>query len=112
MVQVGCVPRAAQTPLQPANELSAPTAAVRVTLVLTGKLTAQAVPQLMPAGLLVTVPRPSPMSATEISRGIAAKLALTSRSAVRVTVHDPVPLQAPPQPANVEPAAGEAVNVT
>ena len=33
-------------------------------------------------------------------------------AAVMVIAHVPVPLQAPPQPANVKPAAGFSVNVT
>jgi len=40
------------------------------------------------------------------------KVAVTEAAAVRVTVHAPVPLQAPLQPLNVKPAAGVAESVT
>ena len=40
------------------------------------------------------------------------KVAVTEASAVRVTLHGPVPLQAPDQPPNAEPVPGAAVNVT
>ena len=48
-------------PDQPANELALSGLAVRVMLVPTSKLALQACPQLMPEGLLVTVPAPGPV---------------------------------------------------
>jgi hypothetical protein len=51
-------------PLQPTNTESAAGVAVKVTLPL--KLAEQVVPQSIPAGLLVTVPLPEPLLATEI----------------------------------------------
>ena len=99
IVHVGCVPRAAQAPLQPTNELSAPTAAVSVTTCPTLKVCTHVAPQLMPAGALeVTVPAPSPSRSTEITRGVAEKVALTCRSWVIATVQEPVPAHAPAQP--------------
>jgi len=41
-----------------------------------------------------------------------AKVAVTEVAAVRVTVHEPVPLQAPLQPVKVEPEAGVVERVT
>ena len=64
-------------------------------------------PQLIPAGLLVTVPRPTLLT---VSFGL--KVAVTLLAAVMATLHVPVPAQAPVQPANCQPAAGVAVRVT
>jgi hypothetical protein len=48
-----------------------------------------------------------------LSGGIRLNVAVTVASELSVTLHDPVPEQAPPdQPANVEPGAGIAVNAT
>jgi len=57
-----------------------------------------------------TVPAPTPAVVT-VSRNLA-KVAVTARAALIVILQAPVPVQAPPQPAKPEPAAGEAVNVT
>ena len=43
---------------------------------------------------------------------LALKVAVTYLSSLKVTLHVPVPAQAPLQPANVEPAAGFAVRTT
>lgn len=42
----------------------------------------------------------------------AAKVPVTLRAASMVTVHVPMPVHAPLQPAKLEPVAGAAVNVT
>jgi hypothetical protein len=44
--------------------------------------------------------------------GAAVNVAVTFRSSSIVTVHEPLPVHAPLQPSNVEPAAGVAVTVT
>jgi hypothetical protein len=89
-------------------------AAVKLTEVPLGYVKMQVVPQSIPAGLLVTVPSPTPALVTvRVNELGAAKLAVTVWSAFITTIHEPVPLQPPPlQPVNVEPAAGAAVRVT
>ena len=52
----------AHTPVHPANVLLALAAAVRATCVLFAKLALQVPGQLIPEGLLVTLPDPTPMS--------------------------------------------------
>jgi hypothetical protein len=68
----------------------------------------------MPAGLLVTVPFPVPPLVTVKVYELATtlKVAVTDLAAFIVTVHVPVPVQAPLQPAKVEPDAAVAVSVT
>jgi hypothetical protein len=73
------------------------------------------VPQVTPAGELVTVPLPVPAFATErakVEPEVVPKVAVTALAAVMVTLQPLVPEQAPLQPAKVEPAAGVAVRVT
>src|SRR5439155_19544212 len=84
-----------------------------VTAVPLGKFAAQVAPQLMPAGLLVTVPVPAPAGVTVRAKLGVVKVAVTVVAAVTVTEQVPVPEQPPPvQPVKVEPAAGAAVSVT
>ena len=67
----------------------------------------------MPAGLLVTVPRPVPALVTVSAKLGVEKVAVTVVGAVSVTVQVPVPVHPPPlQPVKVEPAAGAAVSTT
>ena len=71
-------------------------------------------PQLMPAGVLVTVPEPVPAFVTFTVNCVdvaGVKVAVTLRASVMLTTQDEVPVQAPPHPAKVEPAAGVAVSV-
>lgn len=70
--------------------------------------------QLIPDGLLVTVPVPEPVVVTASWIGGTVDVsnsAVTVVLAVRVTVHDDVPVQAPVQPANIDPDAAVAVRV-
>jgi hypothetical protein len=83
-----------------------------VTGVPLAKLVLHVVPQLMPEGLLVTVPGPVLCTVSWTVGGATLNVAVTEVLAVRVTAHVPVPLQAPDQPANVEPVLGVAVSVT
>jgi hypothetical protein len=85
---------------------------VSVTAVPGPKDCEQVAPQLMPAGLLVTVPEPVPLLVTDSVTGVAVNVAVTEVAALMVTAQVPVPEQAPLQPAKVEPAAGAAVSVT
>jgi hypothetical protein len=100
-------------PLQPPNVDSADGAAVNVTVVPLMKVKLQVVPQSIPAGLLVTVPSPTPALVTvRVDVLGVAKFAVTVWSTFIATIHEPVPLQpAPLQPVNVEPVAGAALRV-
>ncbi len=70
----------------------------------------------MPAGVLVTVPLPDPVFATDsecVTGGIRSKFAVTAVVLLIVTVHEvAVPEQSPVQPVKVDPGAGVAVSVT
>jgi hypothetical protein len=102
-------------PLHPAKDEPVSDFALRVTEVPKAKLALQAWPQLIPGGMLVTLPVPVPLRAT-VSAGVgvveALKLAITEVFCVRVTLQSPVPVQAPDHPANKEFAIGDAVSVT
>ena len=89
-------------PLQPPKVEPAAGAAVSVTAVPFVKLAAQVGPQVMPAGLLVTVPAPAPALET-VSTRAGVKVAVTVVAAESVTVQAPVPEQPPLQPVKVEP---------
>src|SRR2546427_6329498 len=99
-------------PLQPLKVEPAAGAAVSVTAVPLAKLAAQVAPQVMPAGLLVTVPAPVPALETVSVKVCRVKVAVTVVAAESVTVQVPVPEQPPLQPVKIEPAAGAAVSVT
>jgi hypothetical protein len=90
---------------------------VKVTVVPCGNEALQVPPeQVNPDGLLVTLPLPSPVKETLNERdtvGLDAKVALTEAEKVeRATTHEPVPVHAPPQPANVLPLLGVALSMT
>ena len=99
------------SPVQPAKEEFEPGVAVRVTWVPGSKEALHVWPQLIPDGLLATLPFPVPASVTP-KVGEVLKLAMTDVSCVTVTLQAPVPLQAPDHPAKKELVAGEAVSVT
>lgn len=98
-------------PVQPAKDEFAAAVAVSVTGVPGLKLALQVCPQLIPDGLLVTLPEPVPPNAMA-STGKSLKLPITEVFCVSVTLHAPVPLQAPDHPAKKEFVAGEATSVT
>jgi hypothetical protein len=69
----------------------------------------------MPAGLLVTVPLPFPVSLTSrvfVILDCSVKIAVTERAVTMDTMQAPVPEQAPVQPMKLDPDPGVAVNVT
>ena len=73
-------------------------------------------PQFIPSGEEVTTPVPVPALLTVMDGvpggGVKVKAASTLEAAFMVTVQAPVPLQAPLQPAKVEPLAAVGVSVT
>ena len=110
-----------QAPLQPMNvEVVGSATAFSVTAVpvLIGLLLAQ-VPVRVPAvevqltpkppvSVTVPLPLPAPVTVTVV----ALKAALTDCAELIVTEQAPVPVQAPPQPANAVPAGAVGVSVT
>ncbi len=70
----------------------------------------QVLPQLIPAGELVTVPLPVPALVTERPKVWSVNVAVQDVTAVIVT--DPVLHPVPVHPAKTEPAAAVAVRVT
>jgi len=115
MVQVGLVPEAAHAPDHPPNTEPVGTVAVRVTLEATLNVPAQVAPQLIGPGEEVTVPVPAPDLETVIVLVSCVKVAVTACAPPPtgiVMTQLPVPLQAPLQPVNCEPAAALADNVT
>ncbi len=70
-------------------------------------------PQLIPAGLEVTVPLPTPALLTVSVKRCRVKLAVTGLAALMVTVQvAPETVSHPLQPEKVDPKAGVAVRVT
>jgi hypothetical protein len=86
--------------------------AVSVTVVPPAKIALHVAPQSNPPTLEVTVPEPVPTLLTVTGKLCAASVAVTLRACVMVTVQSPVPVHAPPQLTNVEPASGMACTVT
>ena len=101
-----------QAPLQPANAERFAGVAFNVTTVPPLKAALHALPQLIPPGLELTVPEPVPATLAVSVTLCRANVAPTLRAWLMLTVQDPAPLQAPLQPAKVEPASGMASRVT
>ncbi len=97
-------------PLQPVKVEPDAGVAVRATTVPLLKVAEQVVPQLMPAGELVTVPLPLPDLATDRLDVCRLKVAVQEVAAFKVT--EPVVQPVPLQPVKVEPDAGVAVRAT
>jgi hypothetical protein len=98
-------------PLKPPKVKPGSDAAVKVTEVPLSKDAEQVLPQLIPAGLLVTVPLPAPALVTVRVRGILLKVAVHVLLPFIVTT--PSEQSASPlKPAKKESAAGFALRVT
>jgi hypothetical protein len=100
-----------QAPLQPVKIEPAEGVAVNVMEVPLLNAALQAVPQLIPAGSLVTVPLPVP-ERLSVNTGELANVAETFIFEFTVKVQVFEPLHAPPQFTNVAPGLAVAVNVT
>jgi hypothetical protein len=107
-------PAPLHAPDQPAKVEPVAAIAVRVTTAPVLNSALHVVPQVMPLGLLVTVPEPVPGSVTVSVLDVTdvLKVAVAELLLLNVALHEPVPLQTPDQPAKVEPAAAVAVSVT
>jgi hypothetical protein len=108
-VQAASVPL--HPPAHPTNDEPAAAVAVRVTTVPGSKLALHVCPQLIPDGLLLTLPVPVPVRVTA-STGKSLNIAITEVFLVKVMLQTPTPLHAPDQPAKKELAAGDAVSAT
>jgi hypothetical protein len=96
--------------VQPTKTEPGAAAGVSFTLVPLVNVAEQAVPQLMPAGSLVTAPDPViAMERVAWPGGAGPKLATTFWFALKERLHAPVPEQAPLQPVKALPRAGTTV---
>ena len=68
-------------------------------------------PQLIAPPVMLPLPAPD-FATVSVNVGVQRERRGDDAAAVIVTVHAPVPVHAPLQPVNVEPAAGVAVSVT
>jgi hypothetical protein len=107
------VPVVQPWPLQPVNLESAPAVAFKLTTVPLSNNAKQVAPQLMPAGVLITLPLPVPFLVSDRENfvwGLSelnVALQVLATSIIIFPVLHPVPFQ----PANVEPGAGVAVRL-
>jgi hypothetical protein len=113
MVTVHVAPETVLQPVHPVRTEPEAAIAVSVTTVPLVYGSAQSAPQLIPAGLEVTVPTPLPDRATARGNVSRSKRAPMDVFAAIVTAHVPVPAQPPPvHPAKSELTPGAAVSVT
>src|SRR5947209_1114672 len=108
------LPVPVQAPVHPVKVEPVVGVAVSVTWVPLLKFALQVAPQLIPAGLLVTVPLPVPAFVTESWKvtGVVVKVAVTACAEFIVTTQLPLPLHAPVHPVKVEPVVAVGVSVT
>lgn len=90
------LPAPEQAPPQPVKPLPEPAVSVSVTEELSGKLAAQVPGQLIPAGLLVTVPVPATLAVKVAVVAVEVKVAFTVSLDETFTLHVLVPEQPPP----------------
>ena len=101
-----------QAPPQPLNIELPPASWFMVTVVPCANVALHVPGQLIPAGMLATVPEPVVVTETAIC-GASEKVAPTLAGDEPITkLQAPVPEQAPLQPANTDPACGAAVSAT
>ena len=106
-------PVAHPVPLHPAKVEPVAALADKVTAVPLLKVVEQVLPQLMPAGELVTVPLPVPTLTTERPKvWVDWRLNVAVQDVAAFIVTEPVAHPVPLQPAKVEPAAALADKVT
>jgi hypothetical protein len=106
------VPVPAHAPVQPMNVECRAGVGVSVTDVPSSNCALHVLPQLIPAGELVTVPLPAPARVTDTWCWIVVNVAVTDFAASIVTEQLPVPVHAPSHPAKAECVAGLGVSVT
>lgn len=108
------VPLLQPWPLQPMNLESAPAVAFKVTTVALSNNAEQVGPQLIPAGVLITLPLPVPFLVSDRENFVWELSELNVALQVLATsiIIFPLPHPVPLQPPNVEPTAGVAVKVT
>src|SRR5437588_935720 len=108
------LPLPVHAPVHPVKVEPVVAEGVSVTCVPLLKLALHVVPQLIPAGLLVTVPLPVPAFVTVKGKvvGLVVKVAVTDCAAFIVTTQLPLPLHAPVHPVKVEPVVAVGVSVT
>jgi hypothetical protein len=111
MVQV---PVPVQAPPQPENMAPEAGVSVNVTWLPCGKFAVQLLPQLIPAGLLVTAPGPESDTATGyVGTPLEVKVAVSETPALTVTAQlFEVPQPLPVQPWNEYPVPATAFTVT
>ena len=106
-------PDTASQPLHPVKPDRRPGLAVNVITALLAYDAEHVDPQLMPAGLEVTVPLPRPVLLTVRVKYCRLKVAVTDLAAVTLTVHvAPETESQPLHPPNREPPFATAVSVT
>ena len=106
------VPLAQPVPLHPANVQPLAGVAVSATDVPGEKLALQVAPQLIPAGLDVTVPLPLVRIVSVYEVGWAARLNVAVHAILAFNVTVPLAQPVPLQPENWDPLAGVAVSAT
>ena len=102
-------------PLHPTNVDPGEATALKLIEVPKSNAAVHVAPQLIPAGVLDTTPLPDPAAVTArlyCGFGAGPKFATTAWLVFNVTLHEPLPEQAPLQPVNAEPAAGVAASET
>jgi hypothetical protein len=107
------LPETESHPVHPVKPDSRSGLAVRVTTTLLAYEAEHVDPQLIPAGLDVTVPLPRPLFVTVNVKNCRLKVAVTDFAAIIDTVQVAPEIESQPlQPPKSEPAAAAAVSVT